>query len=355
VSSGLKLVSTTLAGNSETVIEDALRSVVSWVDLCLVVDTGVTDRTLDVARAVAGEKCVVRAFEWVDDFAIARNFALDTAAEIGGDWSITVDTDERIATMGEDIRATLAEGSEGVLMMMDAPGIYAKERLFRLPARGRFSGPTHEAFLDGESGRRTLERARFVELPKTEEALQAKFARDAELLGTYSAAHPDDPRWLYYLGDAFQNQARHDEALEAFRRCATLRGWNEESAWACYRSAECLLALGRADDAVDACAAGLVRHAGIAELAWLAGFASWQADRPDQAAHWSRLAIAMGRFAGHAREVHRVGFRNPSALYEGPYDVLRFALRALGDDAGADEAERLYSEALTARTESTRA
>jgi hypothetical protein len=237
VSSGITLVSTTLTHDNEATIADALLSVVDWVDVCLVIDTGVTDRTLDLARIVAGEKCVVRAFEWVEDFAIARNFALDTAAEIGGNWSITVDTDERIETRGEDIRAPLAGASEDVLMMMDEAGAYAKERLFRLPARGRFSGPTHEAFLGFESRRTTLERARFVELPKDEEALRAKLIRDAAVLGKHSAAHPDDPRWLYYLGDTLQNLDRLDEAVTAFRGCALLRGWNEESAWACYRSA----------------------------------------------------------------------------------------------------------------------
>ena len=34
---------------------------------------------------------------------------------------------------------------------------------------------------------------------------------------------------------------------------------------------------------------------------------------------------------------------------EGPYDVLRFALRALGDEAGAEEAERDFAEAQALR------
>jgi hypothetical protein len=47
--------------------------------------------------------------------------------------------------------------------------------------------------------------------------------------------------------------------------------------------------------------------------------------------------------------VPRSGFRHPPALWEGPYDVLRFALRRVGDDTGADEAERLFHEAKAAR------
>jgi hypothetical protein len=57
----------------------------------------------------------------------------------------------------------------------------------------------------------------------------------------------------------------------------------------------------------------------------------------------------MGYFAGAGASVPRVGFRHPPALWEGPYDVLRYALRRLGDDAGADEADRLFHDALQAR------
>src|SRR6187401_2694488 len=88
----MKIASTTLTGNSSGVIADALRSVVDWVDYCLVVDTGITDDTLDVARQVAGSKLVVRSFPWQDDFAAARNFALQAAAELGAAWAVTLDT-----------------------------------------------------------------------------------------------------------------------------------------------------------------------------------------------------------------------------------------------------------------------
>jgi hypothetical protein len=57
----------------------------------------------------------------------------------------------------------------------------------------------------------------------------------------------------------------------------------------------------------------------------------------------------LGRYAGSGAIVPRIGFRHPPALWEGPYDVLRFALRHMGDDASADEAERLYQEAKAMR------
>lgn len=345
----MKIVSTTLTGNNAAVIGDAIRSVVGWVDLCLVIDTGVTDRSLEIAREVAGEKYVERQLRWINDFGAARNFALDAAHELGGDWAVTVDTDERLEPRGEDLRAEAAAAAEGVLMVTHESGAYAKERLFRLPAKVRFSGPTHESYAAYEVGVRTLEKARFIEVPKTPEAYRAKFERDVDILRRHTKAHPKDPRWFYYLGDSLQNLRRHDEAVRAYRACAALRGWNEESAWACYRAAECLIAIDRHAEAVEQCAAGLALHAGIAELPWLAAFASWKAGRPDQAVFWARLAIPMGWFMGRGRDAKRISFRNMSALYEGPFDVLRFALKALGDEAGAAEAERLHAEATRAR------
>jgi tetratricopeptide (TPR) repeat protein len=345
----MKIASTTLTGNSADIIGEALQSVVGWVDLCLVIDTGVTDDTLKIARGIAGDKYVERRFTWIQDFAAARNFALDTARVVGADWAVTLDTDERILTQGVDLRAAMAQAQEDVLMLSNDALEYAKERCFRLPARARFEGPTHESFPAYKVGFRTLAGATFRELPKSSDALRRKFERDAEILTAHVRAHPNDPRWHYYLGETLKNLGRHTEAIAAYDACAALRGWDEEAAWACYRAAECLSVLSRHRDAIDRCAAGLARHAGIAELAWLAAFCAFQLGNHAQAVYWARMSIAQGMFEGTGAKVPRIGFRNPCALYEGPYDVLRFALRGLGDTLGADAAERSYLQAIAAR------
>lgn len=345
----MRLASTTLTGNNASIIGDALRSVVDWVDVCLVIDTGVTDETLRVAGEVAGAKLVVKRFEWVQDFAAARNFALHAAHELGASWSITVDTDERIQLNGEDLRALLASVSEDVLMMYDETRTYTKERCFRLPARASFEGPTHESFPGYRVGVRTLELATFRELPKSPAALRAKFERDVSILTRHTHEHPKDPRWFYYLGESLANLGQPEAAVQAYDTCAGLRGWNEESAWACYRAAECLCGLGRHVEAVERCAIGLARHAGIAELAWLAAFARYRSGDPAQAAYWAQLALVFGLHAGKGETVPRIGFRNPVALYEGPHDILRFAYRDLGDTAAADAAEKSYQQARAAR------
>src|SRR5215213_1444881 len=343
------IVSTTLTRNNRDIISDALRSVVDWVDWLLVIDTGVTDDTLSIAREIAGNKLLVRPFPWRDDFAAARNFALTAAAETGANWAVGLDSDERLNRGGVDVRSQLAAAEADVLHVAHANDTYAKERFFRLPVRGRYVGPTHEAFNSDAGPTGTLEGVRFDELAKSEEVYRRKAERDVAILTRYTAEHPDDPRWFYYLGDSLAGLGRYDEAITAFRTCASLDGWDEEGAWALYRAAECFLKLDRPVEAVAACAAGMARHAGLAELPWLAAYASWHAGTPAQAVYWARLAITWGHFAGAGGSVPRSGFRHPPALWEGPYDVLRFALRRVGDDTGADEAERLFHKAKAAR------
>lgn len=346
----MRLVSTTLTGNARSVIGDALRSVVDWVDACILIDTGIADDTLDVARSIAGDKLVVREFPWVENFAAARNFALQAAAEAGANWSLTLDTDERMVVRGIDVRAMLDAQVAGVLLVESDTGAYAKERFLRLPATVRWSGPTHEALLGRDAvGIATLPGISFHELPKDDAAVRRKLERDDRILLHHIESHPRDPRWHYYLGDTMRHAGRYREAIGAYEACTALRGWDEEAAWACYQAAQCHIALGELHRAVDSCAMGLARHAGLAELSWLAAYASHRLGNHAQAVYWARLAIPWSWYRGYGKAVTRIGFRHLPGLYEGPYDVLRFALKAMGDEAGAEEAEHHYQLARVAR------
>jgi FkbM family methyltransferase len=341
------LVSVTVTGESAGEIGDALRSVVDWVDRCVVVDTGRDDGAIEAARSVAGAKLVVRPFAWTEDLASALNDGLAAAAASGAAWAVLVAPDERIVRRSLDVRATLADTDADVLFAENEAGELARERFVRLPARGSFVGPTHSMFVGGQQDQ--LDRLRFVDAPKSDDVKRREYERDVALLLRFTASHPDEPRWFYSLGSALQWLGRRGEAIAAYRTCADLKGWNEEGAWACYRAAECWLALGNPDAAIESCTTGLAIHAGMAELPWLAGYAAWQARRPAQTVYWARLSATLGLYRGHGAAISRTGPRHPPAYWEGPYDLLRFALRAIGSEAEADAAERDYRQAAAAR------
>jgi len=212
----MKLISTTLAGNNQDIVADALKSVVDWVDGCLVIDTGSDDDTLKTACAVAGRKFYTRKFTWTGDFSQARNFALESVQELGGDWAITLDTDERIHLNGDDVRSILEDTTAGALMMRHQSGAYVKERCIRLPSVERWAGPVHESFAAYKVGSEVLGRAYFTELQKTPAQLKNKFERDAAILEGYTKAYPSNPRWFYYLGESYKNLGQLTNAIVAY-------------------------------------------------------------------------------------------------------------------------------------------
>lgn len=77
--------------NEEQYLEDCLRSVQGAVDEIVIVDTGSTDGTMDIARRFGAK---IREVPWQDDFAAARNASLEMAT---CDWILVLDADERLA------------------------------------------------------------------------------------------------------------------------------------------------------------------------------------------------------------------------------------------------------------------
>ena len=60
--------------NEEKDLERCLKSVRPHVDELVIVDTGSTDRTVEIAEYYADK---LRFFEWTGDFSAARNFSMD--------------------------------------------------------------------------------------------------------------------------------------------------------------------------------------------------------------------------------------------------------------------------------------
>ncbi len=91
--------------NEQAFLGACLNSIKKLVDEIIVVDTGSTDRSLDIARVYGA-----RVFheKWCDDFAAVRNISLEKAS---GDWILILDADEIIASQDfEAIRQLVRSG-----------------------------------------------------------------------------------------------------------------------------------------------------------------------------------------------------------------------------------------------------
>jgi len=79
--------------DEEAHLAKCLRSVRDIVDEMIVVDTGSTDKTMDIARVFGAQ---VSEFPWTGDFSAARNQSLARAT---GDWILILDADEVLSPL----------------------------------------------------------------------------------------------------------------------------------------------------------------------------------------------------------------------------------------------------------------
>ncbi len=125
-----------------------LASVKPYVDEMIVVDTGSQDGTPEIA---AEHGATVRFFEWCDDFAAARNYAISQASS---DWILMLDADEELVIESDNFLYKLALYPEIVAysfqltdMMEESPDKIAGNyvtRLFRNIPALKYLGRFHE-------------------------------------------------------------------------------------------------------------------------------------------------------------------------------------------------------------------
>lgn len=353
----MKLASTTLIGpGTVELLDAALASVEPFVDLAILIPTTAEYDAKELNHCAKragfhGGRVALAPWLWCNDFSAARNFALEAATAASADWALTLDTDERYAGDPKVLRELLGPSNLGAYYVPHASGTYTNARLVRLPCPLRFNGRTHEAFPAYELPTLTLAPSvlAFSDVPKTPEQLEHKFIRDLDLLLQETDAHPEQTRWWFYLGETRRNLGDPGAALMAYDKCAALRGWDEESAWACYRAAECCCQLKLWQPAIDRCAQGLARHAGVGELAWLAGWASYQLGRWQDAMCWAAMAESLSIWNGVGRGVKRIGFSHPPARFELPHELMAWAWERLGQEHLVNVARGKARHALACR------
>ncbi len=214
--------------DEEANLAECLAAVAGVVDEMIVVDTGSSDHTCEVA-AKGGARVVD--FAWVDDFAAARNESINHAT---ADWIFWLDADERLDPANrEKLRnpfAVLSWENPAYLMQQlsateDPHGSRVavdQVRLFRRDPALRWEYRVHEQIMlairrAGHDMRRTdivITHGGYEALGAAERKLQ----RNVELLLRQDAERPDDPITLYHLGQVYQQLGRPAQALPVLRR-----------------------------------------------------------------------------------------------------------------------------------------
>jgi glycosyltransferase involved in cell wall biosynthesis len=225
--------------NEESRLGRCLASALPWVGEAVVVDTGSTDGTVAVARAM-GVRTLF--FPWCDDFAKARNHALAAATR---EWALVLDADEVLVVDDAAAWARAMAGSQPEAYSQPAaysqPEAYSIDchdrlddggaaigpvmRLFRREAPDmRYRGEVHEQIVAVAERRCATAHARFLHIDHDGHtggvmAEHRTAERNLGLARVMVASRPDDPFAWFCLGQALQAAAPlPDEAIAAYER-----------------------------------------------------------------------------------------------------------------------------------------
>ncbi|MEM9137860.1 MAG: glycosyltransferase [Cyanobacteria bacterium P01_F01_bin.42] len=198
--------------NEAARLPDCLKSVQGWVDEMVIVDTGSSDNTVEIARSFGA---AVHHFAWTDDFAEARNYSLQ---KVESDWVLVLDADEVMLPDAIARLDAIMRSPNTLLITLLREEVGAKQgplslisRLFRNHPEIKFRRPYHELVDDSISSLQAQDsrwRVETLDIPAIrhfgyqEDVIQSqeKYERLQRLLAKAVRQYPEDAYLRSKLG-----------------------------------------------------------------------------------------------------------------------------------------------------------
>lgn len=215
--------------NEERWLRNCLSSIREAVDEIIIVDTGSTDRTREIAE---GYGAAVYDYPWQDDFSAARNYSLEKAT---GDWVLWLDADEEVESGDAmNVRQVLETDAETTLLAgIHLFSYFGKNppdrrrahgmnqiRMFRRERGFRFRGNVHEQlYLPDEN----IVQSMVIQLPVTvyhygyldeTVSMRDKDKRNMLLLQQEKNQGSPDPWIDYHMASVLYRREAFNEAYQ---------------------------------------------------------------------------------------------------------------------------------------------
>lgn len=227
--------------NEENVLERCLDSVSQLVEEIIIVDTGSTDQTREIARKFTDK---VYDFEWIDDFSAARNFAYEKATM---DYQLWMDADDIILSEDrikfKELKEVLTLDTDVVMMRyntgFDEMGritfSYFRERLSKRSLNFKWNEPVHEYLQFGGAIIQSDVAITHAKIKK--EASSRNLQIYENLLNREGKL---SSRGTYYYARELKDNNRYEDAINMFNSFLQLGlGWVEDNITACTELAKC--------------------------------------------------------------------------------------------------------------------
>ncbi len=223
----IKISQTMIVKDEEKNLETALRWGKNLMFEQIVVDTGSSDNTVELAGKLGAK---VLYFRWIDDFAAAKNYALDNCQ---GDWIAILDADEFFseedaAKLPLIIEKADREGFSAIetgWVNVDGKGgiidRYTQIRIIKNKIGLRYRRPIHEIldFKHGQYAYDASDELNIIHTGYIEETMinKDKRERNHKILLKELKLNENDPEILGYIADDYAIN-EHDKAIEYYKK-----------------------------------------------------------------------------------------------------------------------------------------
>jgi tetratricopeptide (TPR) repeat protein len=202
--------------NEEKFLPGCLRTAKDLVDEIIVVDTGSTDRTMEIAREYGAK---VYEHSWQNDFSLHRNQSMDYAT---GDWILILDADEELEPSEHALirSATARREIDAVTFVVynkiqgGRTGFLNSHRLFRSGKGYHYSGIVHnQLMMDGIS---LASQFKVIHhgYGLSDEQMRAKGKRTEALLMKQIEENPDNAFAHFNLAQIYRGLGEPQKSLD---------------------------------------------------------------------------------------------------------------------------------------------
>jgi glycosyltransferase involved in cell wall biosynthesis len=283
--------------DEEDVIERCLKSVHQAIDELIIVDTGSTDRTKEICQKYTNK---IFDFEWINDFAAARNFAFSCATM---DYIFWLDADDillledcrKLTALKEIIDPAVDAVSMVYCLTQDEHGNMTssnrRNRLVKRLNKFRWQGFVHE-YLEVAGNILNSDIVVFHKPLKRHDSDRNLTMYNQRL----EKGEEFSPRDLYYFANECLDHGLYEQAVEYYEKFLdTNQGWIEDKISACSKLADCFHYLGNPEREKHYTLKAFEYDIPRADSCCRMGYGFMQQNEWEKAVFWYKLASGLTR------------------------------------------------------------
>lgn len=280
--------------NEEQNLKKVLKNAKIYADEIIIVDTGSTDKTKDIAKVFTDK---IFDFEWCDDFSKARNFSFDKAK---CNYCMWLDADDFLSDESAENIKKWKESEENcdVVMCPYVAGYeedltptfkYLRERIVKNSPIFRFHDRVHEVIVpSGEII--TKDNILVYHGKKSSKYSDRNLMIYKKMIILKEEFSPRNQ--FYYARELYFNKL-YDEAIHAFSKFLTEgKGWKENNIEACLNLSKCYLEKGQNNLALTTLFGSFIYDQPRGEILYEIGNIFFEKGKFEQAIYWYKLALS---------------------------------------------------------------